>query len=187
MSIKARIEDAEHLWAQGRKEGAWVQALIAAAATSRKRYPRPLPDNQAFKSFICDETSVIVSGVTGGPRPTYIRFYSENRGDHRKLEDIFYTELRCNLVQEGELKEVGFSESELKDGRYEARLSVPTRGPAEIPDFWVLHLIVAVKAAPRTVIYSDRPPARRDEMSLLDENILIVDPKGRGSREGFPQ
>ena len=26
-------------------------------------------------------------------------------------------------------------------------LSVPTRGAAEIPDFWVLHLIAAVKAA----------------------------------------
>ncbi len=52
MSIKARIEDAEVLWQHGRKEGAWVLALIAAAATSRKRYPKPIKDNEAFKSFI---------------------------------------------------------------------------------------------------------------------------------------
>jgi len=147
MSIKTRIDDAEHLWAQKRKEGAWVQALIAAAATARKRYPRPMPDNQAFKSFICDVAHVIMTGLTDGPSPTYIRFYSDNRGDHRKLEDIFYTELRCNLVHEGELKEVGFSESTSEGGRYKGTLSVPTRGPAEIPDFWVLHLIAAGKAA----------------------------------------
>ena len=120
----------------------------STAVTARKRYPIPMSDNQAFKSFICDITHVIMTGSTNGPSPTYIRFYSDNTDDHRKLEDIFYTELRCNLVHEGELKEVGFSESRLDDGRYEGTLSVPTRGPAKIPDFWVLHLIAAVKAAP---------------------------------------
>lgn len=125
-----------------------MPALIAAAATARKRYPRPIPDNQAFKSFICDVAHVILTGLTDGASPTYIRFYSDNRGDHRKLEDIFYTELRCNLVHEGELKEVGFNESTLEDGCYKGTLSVPTRGSAEIPDFWVLHLIAAIKAAP---------------------------------------
>ena len=147
MSIKTRVDDAEHLWAEGRKEGAWVQALIAAAATARKRYPRPMSDNKAFKSFICDVASVIMTGSTDGPGPIYIEFYSDKRGDGRKLEDIFYTELRCNLLHEGELKEVGFSKSRLEGGRYEGTLSVPARGPAEIPDFWVLHLIAAVKAA----------------------------------------
>ena len=148
MSIKTQIDDAEHLWAQGRKEGAWELALIAAAATARKRYPRPIKDSQAFKSFICDVAHVILTGLTDGPSPTYVRFYTDNRGDHRKLEDIFYTELRCNLVHEAELKEVGFSESTLEAGRHKGTLSVPTRGPAEIPDFWVLHLIAAVKTAP---------------------------------------
>lgn len=89
-----------------------------------------------------------MTGSTGGPSPTYIRFYCEDRGDHKKLEDIFYEELRCNLVHEGELKEISLGESISKGGRYEGTLSVPTRGPAEIPDFWVLHLIAAVKAAP---------------------------------------
>lgn len=148
MSIKTHIDDAEHLWIQGRKEGAWTQALIAAAATARKRYPQPMPDNKAFKSFICDIAHAIITGETGGPSPACIRFYSDNRADHRKLEDIFYSELRCNLVHEAELKEIGFSESRLEGDRCEAILSVPTRGQAEIPDFWVLHLIAAIKAAP---------------------------------------
>lgn len=95
MDIKTLIDDAEHLWAEGRKEGAWVQALIAAAATAKKRYPKPMPDGKAFKSFICDVAPVIVTGSTKVAKQIYIRFYSDNRDDHRKLEDIFYKELRC--------------------------------------------------------------------------------------------
>lgn len=148
MSIKTRIEDAEHLWTKGRKEGAWVQALIAAAATARRRYPRPMPDNQSFKRFICDIAGVIVSGKVDAPGPQYIRFYTDSRADHRTLEDMFYAELRCNLVHEAELKEVGFSESRVEGDLLVGSLSVPTRGAAEIPDFWVLHLIAAIKAAP---------------------------------------
>jgi hypothetical protein len=148
LSIKTRIEDAEYLWAEGRKEGAWVQALIAAAATVKRRYPRSMPDNQSFKSFFCDIASLIVSGRLDAPGPQYIRFYTDNRAEHRKLEDIFYSELRCNLVHEAELKEVGFSESRIEGDHLVASLSVPTLGTAETPDFWVLHLIAAVKAAP---------------------------------------
>ncbi|MCO6438561.1 MAG: hypothetical protein J5J06_15830 [Phycisphaerae bacterium] len=40
MSIRARIEDAVVLWHTGRREGALLSALVAAAATSRKRYPK---------------------------------------------------------------------------------------------------------------------------------------------------
>jgi hypothetical protein len=107
-----------------------------------------MPDNQSFKTFICDIAGVIVSGRINAPGPQYFRFYTETRGDHRTLEDIFYSELRCNLVHEAELKEVGFSESKVEGDRLVASLSVPTHGAAEIPDFWVLHLIAAIKAAP---------------------------------------
>ena len=148
MSIKTRVEDAEHLWAQGRKEGAWVQALIAVAATARKRYPRPMGDRKAFTSFVADISHTILTGEIGGPGPVYLRFYTEDRADHRTLEDMLYAELRCNLVHEAELKEIGFSESRAVDGKLVGALSVPTRGRGVIPAFWVLHLIAAVKAAP---------------------------------------
>lgn len=82
MSIRDRIEDAKLLWRDGRKEGAFIQILITAAATARKRYPRPpkgvkpVPANQrpqpgeyandsnAFKTFILDE----MEKITGGPK-----------------------------------------------------------------------------------------------------------------------
>lgn len=148
MSVRSRVEDAEHLWAQGRAEGAWVQALIAAAATARKRYPRPMGDREAFEAFICDIASTIVSGKTGGPSPIYIRFYSDKPEEHRTLEGIFYSELRCNLVHEAELGEIGLSKSIQHGNQLQASLNVPTRGAAQIPDFWVLNLLAAVRDAP---------------------------------------
>jgi hypothetical protein len=107
-----------------------------------------MADNKAFKAFICDIARVIMTGELGAPGPGYYRFYSGSRANHRTLEDIFYAELRCNLVHEAELKEVGFSESRVEADRLVASLSVPASGPAEIPDFWVLHLIAAIKSAP---------------------------------------
>lgn len=93
-------------------------------------------DNQSFKSFICDVAGVIVTGRPDAPGPLYIRFYSDTRALHRKLEDIFYSELRNNLVHEAELNEVGFSSSVVEDDQSTASLWVPASGPAEIPDFW---------------------------------------------------
>ncbi len=91
MSIKARIEDAEALWQHGRKEGAWVLALVAAAATSRKRYPRPIKDNEAFKSFIRDVLPTLMYGkpLQGTPNPRIVF-------DQTPVEDIVYEHLRCN-------------------------------------------------------------------------------------------
>ena len=142
MSIKARIEDAEVLWQYGRKEGAWVLALVAAAATSRKRYPRPIRDDEAFKSFIRDVLPTLMSGkpLQGAPNPRILF-------DQTPVEDIVYEHLRCNLVHEGEIaQQVAFSESKIVDGKLQATLAVGS--PNLIPDFWVLHLMKAVKEAP---------------------------------------
>ena len=77
MSIADRLEEARLLWSQGRKEGAFIMILIAAAATSRKRYPREtlswakkkndgtrkeMEDGEAFKRFILDEMGDIIGG-----------------------------------------------------------------------------------------------------------------------------
>ena len=50
---------------------------------------------------------------------------SDDRAISRKLEDIFYSELRCNLVHEAELKEVGFSTAIVDNDQVVASLSVP--------------------------------------------------------------
>ena len=142
MSIKARIEDAEVLWQQGRKEGAWVLALVAAAATSRRRYPRPRKDKEAFTSFIRDVMPTLISGkpLQGTPNPRIIF-------DQKPLEEIVYEHLRCNLLHEGDIgHEVAFSESKIVDGKLQATLAVGS--PNVIPDFWVLHLMKAVREAP---------------------------------------
>jgi len=145
VSIKARIEDAEVLWKNGRKEWAWILALISAAVTSRKRYPRSkVPDdNVAFKSFIRDILPTLIQGKSlekDTPNPAIIF-------DQTPVEDIVYKHLRCNLVHEGEVaQEITFSESKVIDGKLSANLSVGS--PNIIPDFWVLHLIKAVREAP---------------------------------------
>ena len=145
MSITDRINDAEILWKHDRTEGAWIQALIAAAATSRKRYPRSkIPhDNVAFKSFIRDILPTLMQGKSleqDTPNPTIIF-------DQTPVEDIVYEHLRCNLLHEGEVaQEIAFSESKVVEGKLVATLGVGS--PNIIPDFWVLHLIKAVREAP---------------------------------------
>ena len=63
ISIRTRFEDAKILTAAGRHEGAFLHVLIAAAATSRKRYKEDLwDDSEAFKNFIYDEMGVIANG-----------------------------------------------------------------------------------------------------------------------------
>ncbi len=142
MSIRTRVEDAAVLWQHGRKEGAWVLALVAAAATSRKRYRRPISDNQAFKSFIRDVLPTMMYGkpLQDTPNPRIIF-------NQTPIEDIVYEHLRCNLVHESELaQEIVFSESKIVDGQLQATLAVGS--PNVIPDFWVLHLMKAVREAP---------------------------------------
>ena len=63
MSVRDRLEDARILTAAGRKQGAFIQVLIAAAATSRKRYPKnEWDDSESFRNFIYDEMGVITGG-----------------------------------------------------------------------------------------------------------------------------
>jgi hypothetical protein len=62
MSVRERLEDAQLLWNNGRIHGAWIQVLIAAAATSRIRFPRPMTDKQAFTAFVREVTPTILDG-----------------------------------------------------------------------------------------------------------------------------
>ncbi|HTT07984.1 MAG TPA: hypothetical protein VMH34_04260 [Gammaproteobacteria bacterium] len=143
MSIKARIEDAELLWQHGRKEGTWALALIAAAATSRKRYPRPIRDSEAFKSFIRDVLPTLMFGKSlqsTTPNPSIIF-------DQTPIEEIIYEHLRCNLIHEGDpAPQIAFSESIIVDGKLQAMLAVGS--PNVIPDIWVINLLKAVREAP---------------------------------------
>ena len=141
MSIKARLEDAMILWDQGRKEGAWALVLIAAAATSRKRYPRPMRDHESFKRFINDIQGTIVIGEHPSPPMATIMIAGI------PVHDIVYEHMRCNLVHEGELHpKVALSESKVMHGMLGAELRAGAVN--ELPDFWVIHLAKAVCLAP---------------------------------------
>lgn len=144
MSIRSRVEDAMVLWNAGRKEGAWVLALVAAAATARKRYPRPLKDNESFKKFIRDITTTLVYGKPASEKRPAVMF------GNVLLENIIYTDMRCKLIHEGEIEDtIVLDECRLVDGNLLGTMRVGGNGkPHELPDFWALHLLKAVREAP---------------------------------------
>ena len=124
--------------------------LVAVAATARKRYPQPLPDNFAFKSFIRDEMGT----VTGGPKHNVAFPFKGN--DKTPLEDILYHHLRCQLLHEGEMPEsIVFTELLVENGRVMNVLRL--RDPLGFPEGWVFNLARAVREAPENKeLFSDR-------------------------------
>jgi hypothetical protein len=102
MSIKTRIEDASILLKMDRKEGALLAAVVAVAATSRKRYPDrdAIPDNKAFKTFVSEELSKYGPGWS---EDTEIDILF--RGEKIWLPQVLYDFIRCELAHVAELPE----------------------------------------------------------------------------------
>ena len=150
MSVRQRLEDALLLWKYGRKQGAWIQVLIAAAATSRMRFPNK-KDGEAFRAFIREVTPILLdANAPAVPGGISLNFYSQVRGDGIALDHLIYSHLRCNLLHEAVLaEEVKLCESRVVNGKLVAELhGVGTKhSPLTIPDFWVLHLAKAVAEA----------------------------------------
>jgi hypothetical protein len=141
MSIRSRLEDATILFSAGRREGAFVQVLIAAAATSRKRYKLDeWDDGESFKNFIYDELGVITNGMKYG-----VAFQFQGR--NTPLEDIFYHHLRCQLVHEGTMPAtISFTESGQEHGKKHSVLKL--ENPLGFPIHWVETLATAIWLAP---------------------------------------
>ena len=91
MSIRGRVEDAQLLWRNGRREGAFLTALVAVTATSRRRLldRRTITHGDAFERFL--EAAHLV------------RLSVDYRGECHPIEHIFYKWFRCELVHEGGL------------------------------------------------------------------------------------
>jgi hypothetical protein len=146
MSVRDRLEDAILLWENGRKQGAWIQVLIAAAATSKQRFPA-MNDGDAFRAFIGEVLPTIVTGI-GPAVPGGIKVVmNADSAKPMPLNQMLYKHLRCNLLHEAVMSaEVCLSESREVDGKLVAEI----RGgsPLTIPDFWVMHLAKAVAEAP---------------------------------------
>ena len=156
MSIKARLEDATFLFSAGRCEGAFVQVLIAAAATSRKRYKQDeWDDSESFKNFIYDELGVITNGLKYNVAFPF-------QGRNMPLEDIFYHHLRCQLVHEGAMPAtISFTENHEEHGkRYSV---VKLENPLGFPIQWVKTLATAVWLAPENDDLWQDDDARRTQ------------------------
>jgi hypothetical protein len=90
MSVRSRIDDAMVLWNSGHLEGAFALALVAAAATSRRKFPsQQIGDRQAFENFL--------------RQGWFERLSVEFRGEAHPVYHIFYKWFRCELVHEGAL------------------------------------------------------------------------------------
>lgn len=141
MSIRSRLEDATALFSFGRREGAFVQVLIAAAATSRRRYKQDeWDDAESFKNFIYDELGVITNGMKYNVAFPF-------QGRDTPLEDIFYHHLRCQLVHEGAMPAtISFTENQEENGAVYSVLRL--ENPLGFPIEWVRSLATAVWLAP---------------------------------------
>lgn len=150
MSVRERLEDAAILWQQGRKHGAWILVLIAAAATSRCRFPT-LKDGEAFRKFIRQVSRTIISGDPS-LSPVEISFvFNAESPDELPMDRLFYKHLRCNLLHEAMIgPEVLFSESAVSGGQLIANFKGGS--PLTLPDFWVLHLARAVATASENAV-----------------------------------
>jgi hypothetical protein len=126
VTISDRIEDANFLWQNNRKEGALLSVLIAVAAAASAKYPT-LRDRERFEKYVQESLNV--------------RFSVEFRGEMHPLEGVFYKFLRCELVHEGGLpQDIKFAEEE-----QENTMSVRAGGA---PDYllivgtgWYFHLV----------------------------------------------
>jgi hypothetical protein len=136
MSVEARVEDARLLWRNGRREGAFLTALVAVAATSRKRFSdrRAVTDRDAFERFLEMAHSV--------------RLAVEYRGECHAIEHIFYKWFRCELVHEGGLPiDIEFISSD-EPGLLSVRAGGAPDFVLKVSEGWFNHLIGAVIAAP---------------------------------------
>lgn len=136
MSIRARVEDALLLWQNARKEGAFLNALIALAATSRLRFTdrKAVSDREAFVRFLENAHTVRIS--------------VEYRGECLPVEQVFYKWIRCQLVHEGGLPvDIQFM-SDSAPGTLSVRAGGAPEHTLKVSDGWFHHLVGAVSSAP---------------------------------------
>lgn len=140
MSTKDLIEDAKLLWEAKRKGSAFALILIAFAATARRRYPKPIKDNDSFKRFIQDGLPTILGTFDTSLTLPF-------RGESKSIEDILYHELRCQLLHEGELPDsIVFTPKTVKNGvEYD---TITITHPIGLPESWVLNMVRLIVDAP---------------------------------------
>ena len=100
--------------------------------------------HNSFTAFIRDITPTLIYGKPSIGKQPMIVF-----GD-KPIEEIIYKDMRCKLVLEGQIEGSGvLDECRLVEGNLTGTMRVGSSDkPHEFPDFWVLHLLKAVREAP---------------------------------------
>lgn len=136
MSISSRIDDALFLWDNGRLEGAFLSALAAVAATSRRQFPdrKLVKDGEAFELFLAGTSS--------------IRITVEYRGEFHSVEHVLYKWFRCELVHEGGIPvDIQFM-PDTQPGARTIRAGGAPEYILKVSHGWFHHLINAVIKSP---------------------------------------
>ncbi len=87
--VRERIEDARFLWREGRREGAFLLAIVAVIVRARQDFPLPMGEGEAFRRYAESRFSV--------------RLSVEYQGKQWPIERVFYKWFRCELVHRGGL------------------------------------------------------------------------------------
>jgi hypothetical protein len=130
--IAERVKDATLLWKNGRRDGAFLMALVAVAATARKRYPdrQSTGDREAFERFLDSAHTV--------------RLSVEFRGECHPIEHVFYKWFRCQLVHEGDVPyDIEFIDSDA----FSVRAGGAPEFVLKVSHGWFHHFISAVVTA----------------------------------------
>lgn len=94
-----RVDDALTLWRAGRREGAFLLAVVAVVVRAREDFPRPMGEAESFRRYI--ESKL----------PT--RLSVEYRGRLWPIEQIFYKWFRCEIVHGTDLPiDVGLTDDD---------------------------------------------------------------------------
>jgi hypothetical protein len=133
MGIRERVEDAMILWKSGRREGAFLLALVSVAATARREQPSE-GDRVRFEAFLKRQ------------RPGQMSL--EYRGECRPVEEILYKWMRCVLVHEGEWpSDIEFM-SDPRPGVLSFRAGGAPAYVRKLSEGWFFELLHYVRAAP---------------------------------------
>jgi hypothetical protein len=133
VEVRRRVEDANVLWRLGRREGAFILALVAVGAAARRAHPT-LHDRAAFETYLLSQRRW--------------RMSAEYRGEQMPVETILYKLLRCQLVHEaGMAADVQFLDG-VPDDEFALRAGGAPEYVLKVSPSWFHHLTACALAVP---------------------------------------
>jgi hypothetical protein len=134
MSIQSRVQDALLLWENGRLEGAFLNVLLAADATAKRKYPEMDKVGERFRRFLTEASQTRIS--------------VEYRGECQPIEDLLYKWFRCEVAHAGGLPvDIEFM-SDAEQGTRSVRAGGAPEFVLKLSRGWFNFLVQAVENEP---------------------------------------